>query len=75
MADRENVISCLEQCLDDSIAAVVPADTVRDAISLLKAQGPRVMTLDELQALQRQDVVWLEPEDVAAQWNRRANDG
>ena len=38
MTDREKVIRDLEQCLDDSVAAVVPADTVRDTLALLKAQ-------------------------------------
>ena len=36
----EKVIHDLEQCLDDSVVAVVPADTVREAIALLKAQEP-----------------------------------
>lgn len=36
MTEREKVISDLEQCLDDSVAAVVPADTVTEAIALLK---------------------------------------
>ena len=40
MPDVKKVIHDLEQCLDDSIAAVVPADTVRDALALLKAQEP-----------------------------------
>ena len=40
MPDVKKVIHDLEQCLDDSIAAVVPADTVRDALALLKEQGP-----------------------------------
>jgi hypothetical protein len=40
MPDREQVIHDLEQCLDDSVAAVVPADTVREVIALLKAQEP-----------------------------------
>lgn len=37
---REKVIAELEQCLCDSVVAVVPADTVRDALALLKAQEP-----------------------------------
>lgn len=36
MPDVEKVIHDLEQCLDDSVAAVVPADTVREVIALLK---------------------------------------
>lgn len=59
--DREKVIIELEQCLDDSIAAVVPADTVRDALALLKAQEPRVMTLEEVNALDW-DYCYLEQE-------------
>lgn len=31
-----------------------------DAIAMLKAQEPRVMTLEEVQALEANDVVWLE---------------
>lgn len=46
MTDREKVISNLEQCLDDSVAAVVPADTVRDALALLKAQEPMKPVVD-----------------------------
>lgn len=37
---REKVIVELEWCLDDSVVAVVPADTVRDALALLKAHEP-----------------------------------
>ena len=34
--------------------------SVKDALALLKAQEPRVMTLEEMQKLQRNDVVWLD---------------
>ena len=37
---REKTIGELESCLDDAVAAVVPSDTVQDAIDLLKAQEP-----------------------------------
>ena len=37
---REKVISELEACVDDSIVAVVPCNTVLDALELLKAQEP-----------------------------------
>lgn len=57
---REKVIVEFEQCLDDSVVAVVPADTVRDALALLRAQEPRVMALEEVQVLCNNDVVWLE---------------
>jgi hypothetical protein len=40
---------------------VVPADTVRDAIALLKAQEPRVMTLEEVKAFEW-DYCYLEQE-------------
>lgn len=40
MPDVEKVIHDLEKCLDDSVAAVVPADTVREVIALLKAREP-----------------------------------
>jgi hypothetical protein len=42
--------------LDDGIA-------LRDAIAMLKAQEPRVMTLDEVRALQDGAVVWIEDND------------
>ena len=114
---REKVIGELERCLDDAVAAVVPSDTVQDAIDLLKeygteynpllvylalyapapenapddwyhhgdenlkawrefvresqqrgyytfpvdkAQEPRVMTSEEIEALERGEVVWYE---------------
>lgn len=38
MPDRERVISELKSCFDDSIAVVVPRDTVMGAIALLKEQ-------------------------------------
>ena len=36
MSDVEKVIHDLEKCLDDSVAAVVPADMVQEVITLLK---------------------------------------
>jgi hypothetical protein len=36
---------------------------MRDALELLKAQEPRVMTLDEVRELQGDTVVWLEDKD------------
>lgn len=36
MADREKVVKGLEQCLDDSVVAVVPDNLVREAIDMLK---------------------------------------
>lgn len=36
MPDVEKVIRELEQCIDDSVAAVVPAGTVLEVIALLK---------------------------------------
>ena len=62
MTDREKVIHDLEQCLDDSVVAVVPADTVRDALALLKAQEPRALALEEIH---RGMAVWLEDVDKA----------
>lgn len=44
----EKVIHDLEQCLDDSIAAVVPADTVQEVIALLKAQSEEISALRRL---------------------------
>ena len=40
MIEYERIISDLEQCLDDSVVAVVPADTVEEVIALLKAKEP-----------------------------------
>lgn len=75
MTDREKVIKGLECCLNADVndcemdcpyfndcGGFYSNNTalIADALALLKAQEPRVMTLDELQALQRQDVVWLE---------------
>jgi hypothetical protein len=35
-------------------------DCAKDAIALLKAQAPKVMTLEEVDALSDDDIVWLE---------------
>jgi hypothetical protein len=64
MTKREKVISDLEQCLDDSVAAVVPADTVIEAIALLKAQEPRIVKISELTSGEPM-LVWLEDIDKA----------
>ena len=45
--DRESFPDCMEKLLDD-------------AYQLLKARQPRVMTLEEVKALQRDSVVWYE---------------
>lgn len=60
--------------LDDAVSYLEFGDPLSESfdiavatvIAALKAQEPRVMTLDELQALQRQDVVWLEDADKEA---------
>lgn len=40
MADWENVIATLRDCLeDDAVSVLVPWETVRDAVELLKAQA------------------------------------
>ena len=57
---REKVIGELELCLDDAVAAVVPSGTVQDAIDLMKAQEPRVMTLEDVLQLRFNDVVYFE---------------
>lgn len=46
---REKVIDDLVSCLDDSVAAVVPRDTVTAALALLKAQEPRLVTREDFQ--------------------------
>lgn len=61
---REKVIAELEQCLCDSVVAVVPADTVRDALALLKAQEPHVIRFDEIDDY---EVLWLEVRDVGTE--------
>ena len=71
MADREKVIRALENCTDEikcrdcpwetcenfCLSVKVPLDLAKAALSLLKAQEPRVMTLEEIK---KAEVVWLE---------------
>ena len=65
MVDRENVIEGLEMSYRysnvDEDNTLVPQQLVLDAIALLKAQEPRVMTLEEVQQHNNQDgCVWFE---------------
>lgn len=48
MVDREKVIKGLEAILEET-ADMFYRSTVQDAIALLKAQEPRLMTLEEAQ--------------------------
>ena len=71
MVDREKVINGLEHCIGDNCSGdkwskceysghgCIDA-LLEDAIALYKAQEPRVMTLEEVQAFCVDDVVWLE---------------
>ena len=55
MADREKVIGHLNDCMEasrrDNTWVFVRKDIVADALTLLKEQEPRVMTLDELKEI------------------------
>lgn len=70
MADREKVIKGLECCMSDKLCnspcpykgqcddgGYYYSKAIEDAIELLEAQKPSVMTLDEVRAA---EVVWLE---------------
>ena len=64
MPDREKVIKELEwslktACVEET-RVIVPQDTVSDALTLLKAQEPRVMTLEEVLDMKFDDVVYLQ---------------
>lgn len=77
MPDREKVIALLKRYMDSpNLAGVenygakiayMPVPLIADAIVLLKMQEPRVMTLEEVDALGDDDIVWIEclyPVDV-----------
>lgn len=68
MMDRDKVIKGLEKMLDESkyndsvqYNPWCDTETLEDAIALLKAQEPRVMTLDELVMWQKQPVIERDP--------------
>ena len=71
MPDREKVISDLEEQITwirDNDFHKFPGWghavlAMRDALALLKAKEPRVMTLEEVRALQNGAVVWIEDND------------
>jgi len=57
---REKVINGLQEVIDcESIVYLYRAKAIECAIEMLKAQEPRVMTLDEVKAAAGHDV-WLE---------------
>lgn len=64
MTDREKVINGLEQFISDFrpfVGNKADWQRVDDALELLKAQEPRVLTLNELRALYDTDhFVWVE---------------
>lgn len=65
MTDQETVIKALENCTDkpkckdcpwvecehEHETVEIPMDLAKDALELLKVQGPRVMTLEEVEHL------------------------
>jgi hypothetical protein len=59
---RAKVIKGLEAILEET-ADMFYRSTIQDAIALLKAQEPRVMTLEEIKALP--DYVFLEDRDIS----------
>lgn len=71
MPDREKVIKgleahatasgCMKNCPYWRIETLnCSQELAADALALLEAQQPRVLTLEEVQALHNNDVVWLE---------------
>ena len=65
MTEREIIIEGLERRqrfkTPDGSSCVIPANLLQDALALLKAQEPRVMTLEEVNALDW-DYCYLEQE-------------
>ena len=66
MADRENVIKHFTDCVDIAEAnknawVFVRAEELRNALELLNAQEPRVLTLEEAQ---HAEVVWVEDRET-----------
>jgi predicted molibdopterin-dependent oxidoreductase YjgC len=47
-----------ENCKYDNASCFL--DVTADALSLLKAQGPRVMSLEEMQEITEHDFIWIE---------------
>lgn len=72
MDKREKVIKALEECLNASCRGFQPGrycpieddvwETIDDALALLKAQEPRVMTIEEIEQWNQPDV-WMEKKD------------
>lgn len=80
MKSREDVIKCIEcnlnfvqrsdcECCgykcDKEMFLSVPINLLADALALLKAQEPRVITLEEVHM---HEVYWIEQSDVARPW-------
>lgn len=65
---RAKVIAELERVADEAnpwkksppLRCDISYPLLKDALALLKAQEPRVMSLEEVQTLRANDVVWLE---------------
>lgn len=76
MPDREKVINALLNCtsipkcldchweecseFDHAVVNRVPLHLLQDALELLKAQEPRVLTIEEVEALEEGTIVWVE---------------
>lgn len=64
MTEREIIIEGLERRqrfkTPDGSSCVIPANLLQDALALLKAQEPRVMTPEEAAALPEGEVAWFE---------------
>lgn len=75
MINVETVISGLECCTTGDLGNCKECpygikacnELLKDAISLLKAQQPRVMTLEEVRLLGKDDIVWYERKGVFGQ--------
>ena len=64
MTEREQVIAELLYLKHDCLEGSATDQTLDKAIALLKAQEPRVMTMEKAQiALHNDDVVWVELKD------------
>lgn len=72
MADREKVIESFEMSYRysnvDEDNTLVPQQLVLDALALLKAQEPRVMTAEEVADCEEGTVLWVE-ERQGVTWN------
>ena len=59
MPNRENVIKGLKVILEET-ADMLYISTIQDALALLEAHEPRVMTLEEIRNIHSETDVWIE---------------